>query len=390
MTIENNMSFHILCKSLETRVAKELVSALSGDDKVLVLTSALFEYGNSVLKELNTLCQGAGEGSPQYMQARTAAVELLTFLALPMIRYCVTFKQGVTVFEEIAGNCSDEEIRRRLVIYSNQLKKRWNQADPSALPINPRAAKPRPQGNDRSMVVGAIKGVLLLVLVFYLFSRFFPDSGTSEPQRAPQQPAQERREEPVASPVPQKAQVQTTMDASPANQGTPGEDFYSYTDDQGVVHIVSNIEKVPMQYRQSVTVTRLKSARSEFTTVMIRGNQVIVPVTLSYRGRSVDAVFLLDTGCTVSAISEQLAARLGVDPSDTQLSKSTVADGRTLVSRIFIADSLNVGTRSVSQTLVSILPGSGNAGFDGFLGMNFLKNYRYHIDFSRSVIEWGG
>lgn len=124
------------------------------------------------------------------------------------------------------------------------------------------------------------------------------------------------------------------------------------------------------------------------TSVAIEGNQVLVPVTLSYRGRSVQAMLLLDTGASVTTITERLAARLGVDPVDTGLATVTVADGRSVGSRWFVADALAVGTKSVRQLQTAILPGSGGAGHDGLLGMNFLKNFRYHVDFSRKVIEW--
>ncbi|HLE41426.1 MAG TPA: peptidase, partial [Nitrospirota bacterium] len=66
-----------------------------------------------------------------------------------------------------------------------------------------------------------------------------------------------------------------------------------------------------------------------------------------------------------------------------------VADGRSVSSYSFVADSLNVGSRSLPHVRTSVLPGSGGEGYDGLLGMDFLKNFRYHVDFGRSVIEWG-
>ena len=99
-------------------------------------------------------------------------------------------------------------------------------------------------------------------------------------------------------------------------------------------------------------------------------------------------MLLLDTGASMTTISERFAAQLGVGSADSRPVVSTVADGRKLESRSFVADSLAVGPRKLSQLLTSIMPGSGMPDNDGLLGMDFLKNVRYHVDFGRNVIEW--
>jgi len=130
------------------------------------------------------------------------------------------------------------------------------------------------------------------------------------------------------------------------------------------------------------------AARSDQTSVLIKGNTVLVPVTFSYRGGSAQAMLVLDTGASVTAISEQLAARLGVDPKDTRSMIGTVADGRKVGANWFVADLVAVGPKNLAQVETVILPGSGGAGYDGLLGMNFLRNFRYQVDFSRNVIDW--
>lgn len=166
--------------------------------------------------------------------------------------------------------------------------------------------------------------------------------------------------------------------------------LYTFTDNQGVIHIVDVLEKVPQAYRRNMKVDTSSPSVAASTPVFINGNQVIVPVTITYRGRSVTARLLLDTGATVTTISEALAGGLGVSGGDVQPGKSTVADGRSVGSYSFKADSLSVGDHHVPNADTSILPGSGGKGYDGLLGMNYLKNFRYHVNFDRSVIEWGG
>jgi clan AA aspartic protease (TIGR02281 family) len=104
----------------------------------------------------------------------------------------------------------------------------------------------------------------------------------------------------------------------------------------------------------------------------------------------VDALFLLDTGASITAIYEGLASRLGVGASEVRAGRTVIADGSAVASYLFQADSLAVGTRSQANAQVSIISRSVGEGYDGLLGMNFLKNFRYHVDFGRSVIDWGG
>jgi hypothetical protein len=55
---------------------------------------------------------------------------------------------------------------------------------------------------------------------------------------------------------------------------------------------------------------------SSETKVTITGNHVLV-VTLEYKGRTVDAQLVLDTGASVTMINTDIAVRLGIDPADT-------------------------------------------------------------------------
>lgn len=383
------MSLQLLCKSIQKRIATELTLAKSCEEKALILSCALYEYRDSVLKSLHTLSQEAGAGSPQYEHAQTSATELLTFLVLPFISSCSTYKQGVTVLDDLGERCSDERLCRRLVIYSNQIKKRWNQADPVGLPINPRTAKSPPRKQRSQYLANAIRFTVILGAALYFLTRLdltslvFPHWQESRLQ-SPEPLMQESRNDVPAEK--EDAPLQPTADSAPQPPADGGE-FFSYTDAKGVIHLGNNLQNVPPQSRQGVSLAP-STASSNLTPVVIKGNQVLVPVTISYRGRSAKSMLLLDTGASVTTISERLAAQLGVDPMDTRSGTATVADGRTVGSSSFIAEALAVGPRSFPQLQTSILKGSGGAGYDGLLGMDFLKNFRYHVDFSRNVIEW--
>jgi predicted aspartyl protease len=369
------MDFGLSCRSIQAHVARQLAAAQTREEKALILNSALNDYGISIFKGLDALSQKAGADSSEYMTAQTAASELLTFLALPFISSCSSYKEGVSTFEQLHSVCRDEALRRRLVIYANQIKKRWNIADPSALPVNPRGAKLRHerQGTQylRNVVLAtALIGIFLFILtnIDHVF-RLFPLWNRSG-QHTTAPPVEDKKKDvavgqeesapqPPAGPVPQ------------VTEGSGG--YYSYIDKKGITHIGNT--------RQS------DSPHSNLAPVVIKGNQVLVPVQLSYRGRSVKTMLVLDTGASVTTIGERTAALLGVEERDISPGTSIVADGRRVPSCFFAADSVVVGPATLSQHRIAILPGSGGEGSDGLLGMDVLKTLRYHVDFQRSVIE---
>ena len=95
---------------------------------------------------------------------------------------------------------------------------------------------------------------------------------------------------------------------------------------------------------------------------------------------------VLDTGCSVTIISEELAARLEIDPDHTRPGLARVADGRGVAARIGLIDRITVGPGSKTFLEVGIMSNPGPA--DGLLGMNFLRDFRYRMDFGRQQIDW--
>jgi clan AA aspartic protease (TIGR02281 family) len=380
------MTFQALCKSIESRAAGKLVSAKSQAEKELILTATLYEYDRVVLKYLYTLAQQEGADSTDYIEAQNSAVELLTFLALPFISSCSSYKQAITILEELTAACSDEVISRRLTVYANQIKRRWNDADPSALPINPRGAKVRQKKQPSTVIGGKWLFLLLPVVLYLLLDSSLSPFGNMNQAQLPQVEEVTR----VIPDMQEDRQLSPAPVTSTPRDTSPDGDYFSYTDKQGVLHLGNRLAKGSENMSNGATGEVPPAQGGNFTPVLIRGNQVLVPVTLSYRSRSVNATLLLDTGATVTTINERLARSLGVDLADTKSATSRVADGRTIRSWAFVADSIAVGPRRLHLLQTSILPGSGGAGHDGLLGMDFLRDVRYHVDFNRNVIEWGG
>lgn len=166
-------------------------------------------------------------------------------------------------------------------------------------------------------------------------------------------------------------------------------DLFQYTDKDGTVVMVDDEGKVPPQYRKKAKNHHTENHEEHYTGVIVRGNKVLVPVTLSFRSETVQARLLLDTGASVTAISPQLASRLGIRPEHTRRSVGRVADGSFITAYNMMIDYVQVGPKVKQSVEVAVLPMNGPAmGFDGLLGMNFLGDFRYHVNLGNQTIEW--
>lgn len=126
----------------------------------------------------------------------------------------------------------------------------------------------------------------------------------------------------------------------------------------------------------------------ETTKVIIRGNSVLVPVTLVYDNNEVDVRLLLDTGASGTAIHSEIADKLSINLNEAKKTKVRVVGGGVIQARLIRINSLTVGPHTNRDWNIFIVPHMGSAHYDGLLGMDVLRELKYKIDFKKQVIIW--
>jgi hypothetical protein len=129
------------------------------------------------------------------------------------------------------------------------------------------------------------------------------------------------------------------------------------------------------------------AADSGETPVTVIGNTVMVPVIFGYQGRQIKMKLVLDTGATHNVVYETAATRQRIDKFVPV--KMRVAGGEVIDSIGVKVEYLQVGPITQRDAKVVVLKHSGpDPGYDGLLGMNFLKHYKHYVDLERKVIVW--
>jgi clan AA aspartic protease (TIGR02281 family) len=124
------------------------------------------------------------------------------------------------------------------------------------------------------------------------------------------------------------------------------------------------------------------------TEVTILGQHVIVPVTIKYKGRSLEVNLLLDTGASIITLHEGAVKRLRLPKDKT--AHFTTAGGQVIAADMVELDEVRFGPYRQKDVMAGVIEyQQGKAmAFDGLLGMNALKGIGYKINYEKGSILW--
>ncbi|MEE8416846.1 MAG: aspartyl protease family protein [Desulfobacterales bacterium] len=202
-------------------------------------------------------------------------------------------------------------------------------------------------------------------------------------------------------------------------------EFYKYETEDGRVYYVDDLTKIPPKYRNQLKIykekydhlseterirmlekdrqkaeqavleeqrkrralEKEKYLQSLKTKVVIQDNQILVPVRLGYNGKEIIIPLLLDTGASIIVLHKQFAEALNLVIEQKGLSR--MASGKVIQSELTKVDYLKLGPFKMESVSVVVIKHQGPpVKFSGLLGMNFLRNVNYKIDYKNQVIHW--
>ncbi|MFZ0133444.1 MAG: retropepsin-like aspartic protease [Desulfobacterales bacterium] len=145
-------------------------------------------------------------------------------------------------------------------------------------------------------------------------------------------------------------------------------------------------ESIARQTRENDRYLDQSSDRVE-TTIIIRNNQILLPVILGYQSREIKVLLLLDTGASMTVLHHDIAENLSIQQMTPSVMFS--AEGRPIESSLAQLDYIRIGSLKKENVLVSIIEHKDpSVDRHGLLGMNVLRDFEYQVDFRRRKIIW--
>jgi predicted aspartyl protease len=123
------------------------------------------------------------------------------------------------------------------------------------------------------------------------------------------------------------------------------------------------------------------------TRVIVEGDRILVPVTMVNNGVELTVNLVLDTGASKIVLHRDVADQLNI----IALSKgfAQVAGGQNIYVETGQVNYFKVGPFNMEKATVLIMAHEGpSVSYSGLLGMNFLKNVQYTIDYQNQLIRW--
>jgi predicted aspartyl protease len=149
-----------------------------------------------------------------------------------------------------------------------------------------------------------------------------------------------------------------------------------------------NLADVPDESAAQAPFEDQKEPEAFETPVLIRADRVFVPVVLEYDGRKMEATMIFDTGANSIVLHQNVAEALGIRPYAQ--ARGYGVGGIEIEAGVARLQSVRVGPFQKQDLRTAIVAYSGppESGYDGLLGMNFLRGLSYEIDFEAQVIRW--
>ncbi|GEM_PF-5024352 len=191
------------------------------------------------------------------------------------------------------------------------------------------------------------------------------------------------------------SQVQSARPAAPQasateEEGTPAgqaESAEKAEKAEVVEPAARTITDKTLEQRARQEAAKLDQARAYQTPVMARGNRVLVPVELRLGGKDAHLMLLLDDKAPVTTIHRSAVEELRFPPGEQITLPGT--GNRNVKAEKVVAGLVDIGPFELKDfPVVLVTPQGGTRAFDGTLGVDFLKDHPYTVDYEREMLRW--
>ena len=167
---------------------------------------------------------------------------------------------------------------------------------------------------------------------------------------------------------------------------------YDYlSDEERVLMIQKDKERAEVaaeaERRRKAAIEKARQLNLMETKVIIQGNQILVPVTIGSGVLEHQTVLLLDTGASQIVLHRDFATRANIRAMGQNISR--LAGGGTIYTESATLDYIKVGPYQMKNVGAILINHVGTpVNYTGLLGMNFLRNVAYSIDYKNQKIRW--
>ncbi len=187
----------------------------------------------------------------------------------------------------------------------------------------------------------------------------------------------------------------------PAPFVSSGADFYRWTDEEGVTHISNQPPDNAVLKGNDLKVLKMKENPSDEPTGAADQNmtdtpgQYVIPFQKLNGAMIVDVILndqvnakmLLDTGASMTSINVGLLKKLNQTATSKRLTGKAITAGGTVDVNGIMIEKIDLGGAVKRNVWVAYSDEKYDfAGCDGLLGMSFLSDFKFTIDYGNNTI----